>query len=155
MRYFIFFAMLITTIQAQAADIYLFYNSDSRFLSEIDISKSEVRNIFDGEFGPASDELPQQVKYSDFYVSKYPDGSYVFVLNSPFNCGQLGCNTIVFAKDDDGTFIEQDDFPPVKCTKHDIDKLLCTKGGYKPKVDKKQQSPKKILHFYAPQQNTK
>ena len=134
-----------------AADLYLFYNASSDNLDELGISKKETAHIFDGTFGPAADELPLQVRFDDFYVAKYPDQSFVFVLNAPFNCGQLGCTTTVYVRDEDGDLIEQDSKDPVKCKIYDTDKLLCTKGGYKPEVLPKAPK-KKILHFPAPKQ---
>jgi hypothetical protein len=141
---------LACAMQAKAADMYLFYNASSDNLDELGIKAKEVAHVFDGEFGPASEELPLEVKYDDFYVSKYPDGSFVFVLKAPFNCGQLGCNNVVFVRDEDGDLIEQDAKDPVKCKNYDTDKLLCVNGGYQPEVKAKPR--KKILHFPAPQQ---
>ncbi len=141
-------AVLMVTSQAMAADVYLFYSAASENLDELGIEKDEVFDIFDGEFGPASDELPLEVKIQDFYVAKYPDKTFVFTLNAPFNCGQLGCGTIVFARDEDGDLIEQDSEKPIKCKIYDTDKLLCTEGGYKPEVAVKKK--KKVLHFPAP-----
>ena len=138
--------------QAKAAEIYLFYNASSDNLDELEITKEETANIFDGEFGPAADELPLEVKFEDFYVAKYPDKSFVFILDAPFNCGQLGCNTIVFSRDEDGDLIEQDSYKPVKCKIYDADKLLCTEGGYKPEIKTIAKPQKKILHFPAPKQ---
>ena len=40
---------------------------------QIGITEKEVANVFDGEFGPASDELPLEVRFDDFYVAKFPD----------------------------------------------------------------------------------
>jgi len=141
---------LIFVVEATSSEIYLFYNGTSDNLDELEISKKEVAKIFDGEFGPASDELPLEVRFEDFYVAKYPDKSFVFILNAPFNCGQLGCNTIVFERDEDDDLVEKDSKKPVKCKIYDTDKLLCTEGGYKPKVPVKPR--KKILHFPAPVQ---
>ena len=136
--------------QAEASDLYLFYNAASDNLDEIGISKDETANVFDGEFGPASDELPLEVRFEDFYVAKYPNQNFVFILNAPFNCGQLGCNTIVFARDEDGDLIEQESYTPVKCKIYDTDKLLCTEDGYKPDIKTTAKPQKKILHFPAP-----
>ncbi len=146
-----FFALLITLglyTKAYAENIYLFYSASSDNLDEIEIKTKEVAKIFDGEFGPASEELPLEVKFEDFYVAKYPDKSYVFILDAPFNCGRLGCNNVVFERDEDGYLVEKDSKTPVKCKIYDSDKLLCVDGGYKPKVAKKPK--KKILHFPAP-----
>lgn len=142
--------LMTKSVSAADGDIYLFYNAASENLDELGITAKETARIFDGEFGPAADELPLEVRRDDFYVAKYPDQSFVFILNSPFNCGQLGCNTIVFSRDDDGDLIATDSKKPVKCKIYDSDKLLCTDGGYKPKVTPKPQ--KKILHFPAPVQ---
>lgn len=140
----------LVALRAEAADLYLFYSASSDNLNEIGISKDETANVFDGEFGPASDELPLEVKFEDFYVAKYPDQSFVFILNAPFNCGQLGCNTVVFSRDEDGDLVEQDSVTSVKCKIYDTDKLLCTEGGYKPDVTNTAKPKKKILHFPAP-----
>ena len=141
---------LTITTGINAGEIYLFYSGTSENLDELEISKKEVAKIFDGEFGPANEELPLEVRSEDFYVAKYPDKSFVFILNAPFNCGQLGCNTIVFERDEDGDLVETDSKKPVKCKIYDTDKLLCTEGGYKPKVNVAPK--KKILHFPAPVQ---
>lgn len=148
---FLIFCFLVLIPNVKAAEIYLFYHSASDYLNEIGISAKEVQKVFDGEFGPASEELPLEVKKDDFYVAKYPDKTYVFILNAPFNCGQLGCNTIVFERDNDGDLIEKDSKTPVKCKIYDSDKLLCTDGGYQPKVKIKKKPRKKVLHFPAPQ----
>ncbi len=148
------FLFVLTAIllawQANAAEIYLFYNAASDNLGELGITKEETFNVFDGEFGPAADELPLEVRFEDFYVAKYPDQSFVFILDAPFNCGQLGCNTIVFYRDKDGDLVELDSVKPVKCKIYDTDKLLCTEGGYKPEVKKTAPQKKKVLHFPAP-----
>lgn len=135
--------------QAQKEDIFLFYNSASENLSEIGISSSEVDKAFDDTFGPASDELPDKVRKQDFYVSKFGDGSYVFILNANFNCGQLGCATEVYKRDNDGDLQPSDSTFPVKCKNHGTDKLICIKGGYK--IEKKS-APKKRgpVHYPAP-----
>ena len=146
--FFALFVCLFFCTKVYAKDIYLFYNASSDNLDELEITSKEVFNIFDGEFGPASDELPLEVKFDDFYVAKYPDKSYVFILNAPFNCGSLGCNTLVYEKDEDGDLIAKASKTPVKCKIYDTDKLLCVDGGYKPDVPKKPK--KKILHFPAP-----
>lgn len=148
----LFLMACLLTWQAKAADIYLFYNASSNNLDEIGITKKETADIFEGEFGPAADELPLEVKFEDFYVAKYPDKSFVFILDAPFNCGQLGCNTIVFYRDTDGDLLELDSYNPVKCKIYDADKLLCTEGGYKPEIEKNDKPKKKILHFPAPKQ---
>ncbi len=143
-----FLAIFLITASANAADVYLFYHATSDNLDELGISKKEAVEVFDGEFGPASDELPLEVKLEDFYVAKYPDKTFVFTLNAPFNCGQLGCGTLVFERDEDGDLIELDSEKPVKCKIYDTDKLLCTEGGYKPEV--KVKPKKKVLHFPVP-----
>ena len=143
-------AALLFASAAKAGDLYLFDSASSDNLHELGITTEETADVFDGEFGPASDELPLEVKFDDFYVAKYPDQSFVFILNAPFNCGQLGCNTIVFTRDDDGKLYEQDSVKPVKCKIYDTDKLLCTEGGYKPEIDRPAKPKKKILHFPAP-----
>lgn len=148
-----FLTILLLAAKTNAAgELYLFYSAASDNLKELGITTKETRNVFDGEFGPASDELPLEVKFDDFYVAKYPDQSFVFILNAPFNCGQLGCNTVVFSRDEDGDLIEQDSKTPVKCKIYDTDKLLCTKGGYKPEIKIETKPQKKILHFPAPVQ---
>lgn len=150
--FFVFLTMMFVAAAAYAdrRDIYLFYSAASDNLNELGINKKETFRIFDGEFGTAAEELPFEVKFDDFYVAKYPDQKFVFILNAPFNCGQLGCNTLVFARDEDGDLIAEDSKKPVKCKIYDTDKLLCVDGGYKPKVSVKPQ--KKILHFPAPVQ---
>ena len=145
--FFCFFAALSFITTASAKDVYLFYSAQSEYLKEIGITNKEAAKIFDGAFGPASDELPLEVRYDDFYVPQYPDKKFVFILNAPFNCGKLGCNTLVFERDEDDDLIEIDSKTPVKCTVHDADKLLCVDGGYKPDVAPKPQK-RKILHFY-------
>ena len=146
-------ALFLSLSPAKAEDIYLFYNASSDNLDELEISKKETANIFDGEFGPAADELPHEVRFDDFYVAKYPNGQYVFILNAPFNCGRLGCKTIVFERDEDGDLIPKESLKPVKCKIYDTDKLVCTQGGYQPEVSIKPK--KKILHFYPPQNAAK
>ncbi len=152
MRYAALLATMLLGIAAKtdAAELYLFYSAASENLDELAITKEETFNIFDGEFGPAADELPKEVKFDDFYVAKYPNQDFVFILNSSFNCGQLGCNTLVFARDNDGYLVEKDAVKPVKCKIYDTDKLLCTEGGYKPEVENNKKPTKKILHFPAP-----
>ena len=144
--------MLLFSFNAKATDIYLFYNGASEYLKEIDITSKEVKNIFMGEFGTVIEELPNEVKFEDFYVSRFPDQNYVFILEAPFNCGQLGCNNVVFQRDEDGKLYEIDSKKPLKCKPYDADKLLCTTGGYKPELDNKQfeRKKKKILRFPAP-----
>ena len=143
-------AFIATTTHANEREIYIFYSAASDNLDELGLSKKETLHIFDGEFGTAAEELPFEVKFDDFYVAKYPNQNFVFILNAPFNCGQLGCNTLVFSRDEDGDLIEVDSEKPVKCKIYDTDKLLCVNGGYKPKVAPKPR--KKILHFPAPAQ---
>lgn len=142
------------SFEAKASDVYLFYNASSDYLHEIDIKTDEIKNIFDGEFGTVVEELPQEVKFEDFYVSRFPDKSYVFILNAPFSCGQIGCSTVVFERDEDGKLYELDRIDPLKCKTYDSDKLLCTEGGYKPEIDfdfEDFSKPKrKILHYKAP-----
>lgn len=135
-------------LRAQNSQYYLFYNMDSPDIEEINISQSEIAAIFDSEFGPASDELPDKVRTEDFYVALFPDKSYVFILNSSFNCGRLGCNTQVYTRDEDGDLMYKDSSFPVVCEKNTEDKLLCVKGGYKQvkKVVKK----KGPVHYPAP-----
>ncbi len=62
-------------VLAKPADLYLFYNAASENLAEISITKEETAKAFDDIYGPASDELPDKVRYEDFFVSKFPDGS--------------------------------------------------------------------------------
>lgn len=73
----------------------------------------------------------------------------MFMLNAPFNCGQLGCNTRVYRRDaDEDLMLEESSFP-VKCKYYESDKLLCIKGGYK--VEKPKPAPKKgPVHYPAP-----
>lgn len=148
------FLLLAFTFDVKASDVYLFYNASSEYLNEIDIKTDEVKNVFDGEFGTVVEELPQEVKFEDFYVSRFPDKSYVFILNAPFSCGQIGCGTVVFERDNDGKLYELDRIDPLKCKVYDSDKLLCTEGGYKPEIDFNFEDydlpKKKILHFPAP-----
>ena len=145
-------ALLLGTVSVEAEELYLFYNASSGDLGELDISKKEIASVFDDEFGPASDELSQEVRYDDFYVAKYPEGQYVFILNAPYNCGRLGCKTIVFERNEFGDLVPSEPKVPVKCKSYDSDKLICTKGGYQPKVSV--EPKKKILHFYPPQNAT-
>ncbi|MBP3516022.1 MAG: hypothetical protein J6K65_07390 [Alphaproteobacteria bacterium] len=134
---------------SRAAAFYLYYNINSPHLDEIGVDGSEVAKVFDDEFGPASEELPSEVKITDFFVAKYPDQSYVFMLNAPFNCGQLGCNTRVYRRDADGDLMLEESSFPVKCKYYESDKLLCIKGGYK--VEKPKPAPKKgPVHYPAP-----
>ncbi|MFR8205753.1 MAG: hypothetical protein ACLU99_05015 [Alphaproteobacteria bacterium] len=100
---------------SRAAAFYLYYNINSPHLDEIGVDGSEVAKVFDDEFGPASEELPSEVKITDFFVAKYPNQSYVFMLNAPFNCGQLGCNTRVYRRDADGDLMLEESYFPVKC----------------------------------------
>ncbi len=148
------FLLLAFTFDVKASDVYLFYNASSEYLNEIDIKTDEVKNVFDGEFGTVVEELPQEVKFEDFYVSRFPDKSYVFILKAPFSCGQIGCGTVVFKRDNDGKLYELDRINPLKCKNYDSDKLLCTEGGYKPEIDFNFEDydlpKKKILHFPAP-----
>lgn len=142
------------SLNANASDIYLFYNASSDYLHEISISKDEIKNVFDGEFGTVVEELPNEVKFEDFYVSRFPDKSYVFLLNAPFSCGQIGCGTISFERGEDGRLYELDGKDPLKCKIYDADKLICTKGGYKPEIDidfeNTKDPKKKILRYPAP-----
>ena len=134
---------------AKTPELYLFYNSQSGYISEIDITPEEIAGVFDDEFGPAAEELPQEVKYEDFYVSKFPDGNYVFTLKAPFNCGRLGCLTRSYVRDADGDLMFADSSFPVKCKEHEVDKLLCIKGGYK--VTKPKPPAKRgPIHYPAP-----
>lgn len=135
---------------AKPADLYLFYNSASENLSEIDISATEIKSAFDDIYGPASDELPDKVKPEDFYVAKFPDGQYVFTLKSEYNCGALGCATTAYERDPDGDLQPVDSLFPVKCKDYGSDKLLCIKGGYK--VEKTDAKPQKRgpVHYPAP-----
>lgn len=138
---------------AKADDIYLFYNASSDNLSELGLSKKETSRVFEDEFGPAAEELPLEIKFDDFYVAKYPNESYSFILNAPYNCGRLGCKTMVYTRDEDGDLFSSESTTPVKCKVYDSDKLLCTQGGYHPEV--KVKPKKKILHFYPPQSSDK
>ena len=145
--------ILAFTPNVKASDIYLFYNGSSDYLKEIDIKSKEVKNVFMGEFGTVIEELPNEVKFEDFYVSRFPDKSYVFLLDAPFNCGQLGCNNVAFDRDEDGKLYEIENKKPLKCKRYDSDKLLCTTGGYKPELSTKTRKKKKILRFPAPTAN--
>jgi len=142
------FLLWALPLQAQNPQYYLFYNIDSPDLDEISVSRQEMAEIFDSEFGPASDELPDKVKEKDFFAALFPDKSYVFILNSTFNCGRLGCNTQVYVRDKDGDLMYKDSSFPVLCEENDTDKLLCVKGGYK-KV-KKEIRKKGPVHYPAP-----
>ena len=148
----VFASILSFSAKAQRINYYLFYNIDSPHLDEIDISRDEVARIFDDDFGPAADELPKEVKMSDYYVAKYPDGSYVFMLDAPFNCGQLGCNTKIYRPDEDGDLQIDDSGTPVKCEFYENDKQLCKKAGYikKKTPQKKKKGP---IHYPAPPGN--
>lgn len=143
--------LLAFSFDVNASDVYLFYNASSDYLDEIDIKTKEVKNIFDGEFGTVVEELPKEVMFEDFYVSRFPDKSYVFILNAPFSCGQIGCGNVVFERAEDGKLYEIERKEPLKCKIYDTDKLLCTEGGYKPEIDSQKHKPKKkILHYPAP-----
>ena len=146
--------LIAFSFDVNASDVYLFYNASSDYLHEIDIKTEEVKNVFDGEFGTVVEELPMEVRIEDFYVSRFPDKSYVFLLNAPFSCGQIGCSNVVFERAEDGKLYELDRKDPLKCKIYDSDKLICTEGGYKPELDvdvnKYELKKKKILHFPAP-----
>ncbi len=142
-------SFFVITSRLEAKELYLLYNINSKALDEINVSRREVARIFDDEFGPASDELPEKVKESEFFVSLFPNKSYVFMLNMPYNCGRLGCNTLVYERDDDGDLVALDSGFPLKCRSHDADKLVCVKGGYE--VEKKAPPKKKgPVHYPAP-----
>ena len=83
MKYFMgtVFAFFMAINTANSAELYLFYSAKSDNLKEIGITKKEVANVFDGEFGPASDELPLEVRFDDFYVAKFPDKTLDFMKN--------------------------------------------------------------------------
>lgn len=51
---------------SRAAAFYLYYNINSPHLDEIGVDGSEVAKVFDDEFGPASEELPSEVKNHRF-----------------------------------------------------------------------------------------
>lgn len=142
-------SLLSLPVQAQRPNYYLFYNIDSPHLDEIDIKRREIAQVFDDEFGPAADTLPKEVRISDYFVAKYPDGSYVFMLDAPFNCGQLGCNTRVYQRDAQGDLERMDSGFPVKCEFYEVDKELCLRAGYRKKVStpKKKKGP---AHYPAP-----
>ena len=138
---------------AKPAEMYLYYNSHSPSLYEINVKEAEVAEVFNDIFGPASEELPLQVQYADFYVSHYPDDSYVFILNAPYGCGQLGCAAEVYRRDADGDLQPAgEDVLPVKCKAHADDKLICINGGYKPELPARSK-PKGPVHYPAPQRN--
>ena len=151
---FAFLSVFCTSAaQAAPAELFLYYNSNSPSLYEIEISKSEVERTFDDIFGPASEELPAQVQYADFYVSRYPDDAYVFILKAQFNCGQIGCNTVVYRRDADGDLQPtQESLKPVKCKEHADDKLICINGGYKPDLPQKPKV-KGPVHYPAPRED--
>lgn len=135
------------------AEMYLFYNAAGQNLDEIEISSAETARAFDDIYGPATDEIPDKVRFQDFYVAKFPDQSYVFTLKSGYNCGLLGCATTVYNRDTDGDLVMGDSGFPVKCKSYDSDKILCIKGGYQPtsqKAAKHSASGQKIIHYYAP-----
>ncbi len=144
-----FFCFLSQSVQAQRPNYYLFYNIDSPHLDEIDISQDEIAQVFDDEFGPAAESLPKEVRRGDYFVSKYPDGSYVFMLDAPFNCGQLGCNTRIYKRDAEGDLERMDSGFPVKCEFYEVDKELCQRAGYRKKAPetKKKKGP---AHYPAP-----
>lgn len=138
---------------AKPAEMYLYYNSHSPSLYEIGIKEQEVARVFDDIFGPAAEELPLQVQYADFYVSRYPDDGYVFILNAPYSCGRLGCAAEVYRRDADGDLQPSaESAKPVKCKEYSDDKLICIKGGYKPELPQKPK-PKGPVHYPAPRQN--
>ncbi|MBE6458488.1 MAG: hypothetical protein IJW72_06480 [Alphaproteobacteria bacterium] len=142
----------VSTVSAKPTEMYLYYNSHSPSLYEIDIKEKEVAKVFDDIFGPATEELPMQVQYADFYVSRYPDDGYVFILNAPYSCGRLGCATEVYRRDADGDLQPADEnVKPVKCKVHADDKLICINGGYKPEMPKRPK-PKGPIHYPAPRQ---
>ena len=138
------------SVLAKPADLYLFYNAASENLAEISITKEETAKAFDDIYGPASDELPDKVRYEDFFVSKFPNGSYVFTLDAEFNCGRLGCATTVYERDADGDLIAGESSFPVKCKLHGTDKRLCIKGGYKVEKPKEEQKKRGPVHYPAP-----
>ena len=150
---FLILFLIAFSFETKASDVYLFYNSSSDYLHEIGISTKEIKNVFDGEFGTVVEELPSEVKFEDFYVSRFPDKSYVFILNAPFSCGQMGCGNVVFERAEDGKLYELDRKDPLKCKIYDSDKLICTEGGYKPEIDfdmENYRKKKKVLRFPAP-----
>lgn len=147
----IMFFLAAPSAQAKPTELYLYYNSASPSLYEINIKADEIAKVFDDVFGPAAKELPLQVQYADFYVSHYPDDSYVFILNAPYSCGQLGCSASVYRRDQDGDLQpSEDSVTPVKCKEHGDDKLICIKGGYKPELPVRS-APKGPVHYPAPQ----
>ena len=153
MKYFVALILclgIVGTVRAKSPEYFLYYNVDSPHLEEIDIESDEILKVFDDNFGPAAEELPQEVRLADYYVSRYTDGRYVFMLNAPFNCGALGCNTEVYVRDEDGDLYYIDSSFPVKCEKHEDDKRLCQKAGYKKKAAKPAAPKKKIIHYYPP-----
>lgn len=142
--------------RAEDSKFYLFYNVNSGALeNEIGLTRKQVVQVFDDQFGVAAEQIPLDVRLEDFYVAKYPDQSYVFILKAPFNCAQEGCATQRYTLDAEGDLYYDDFSFPVKCKDHDYDKQLCIKGGYRPEVKpqakvKKSKSGKKIIHYLAP-----
>lgn len=158
MKPILLFAAFVGCLSAAApayakAEMYLFYNAAGQSLEEIGITPAETARAFDDIYGPAADEIPDKVRFQDFYVARFPDQSYVFTLKSGYNCGLLGCATTIYTRDTDGDLAMGESGFPIKCKTYDADKILCVKGGYQPtpqKTAKRSASGKKIIHYYAP-----
>lgn len=142
--------------RAEDSKFYLFYNVNSGALeNEIGLTRRQVVQVFDDQFGQAAEQIPLDVRLEDFYVARYPDQSYVFILKAPFNCAQEGCAAQRYTLDADGDLYYEDFSFPVKCKDHEFDKQLCIKGGYRPEATPKTKvertkSGKKIIHYLAP-----
>ena len=155
-------AYTITTVaaaplpRAEDSKFYLFYNVNSGALeNETGLTRRQVVQIFDDQFGLAAEQIPLDVRLDDFYVARYPDQSYVFILKAPFNCAQEGCAAQRYTLDADGDLYHDDFSFPVKCKDLEYDKQLCIKGGYRPEVKpqakvERTKSGKKIIHYLAP-----
>lgn len=141
------------SVSAAAAPLYLFYNAQSPEKGEIGISATEIASAFDDLYGPASDEIPDLVKLSDFYVAKLPDQSYRFFLNSSYNCAGLGCATSEYRRDKDGYLSFSEYSFQIKCAPYEggQDKLLCHRTGYsKAKTPQHKPAKRGPVHYPAP-----
>lgn len=132
---------------AKTNETFLFYNIDSPSLDEIEIDNDEVEHIFYSSLGDVSEQLPSEVRRNDFFVARLPDKSYVFILNSPYGCAQLGCVTKTYVRQGE-EIVFFGSYYPVKCEKHSSDKLLCKRAGYRTYT--KPPAKRKPAHFPAP-----
>lgn len=132
---------------AKTNETFLFYNIDSPNLDELAIDEDEVAQIFDVSFGEVAEDLPNEVRREDFYVARFPDQSYVFILNAPYNCAQLGCVTKTYVRENDA-LVFYGSYHPVKCENYDPDKLLCKRAGYR--TYKAPPAKRQKVHFPAP-----